>query len=552
MRNCLVLLVMIFLLIFYIGPFRAGFNTISGNSAKSKKADAQYKISSRIRREVDFTSALVPVHHNQTTIMFWRPQKVGSSTILSLLVSYGYRYNAIQRRKAPMNSMCIKIAKCALNHYDELLTSTSKKYFTMDRKRLKTYVIKRLHGAGGLQGTKPFGMENERLADIQMYYISTSHQMCNLPAAIVQSQLNCMFTNHTENVLKRRIAEGSTESEVLAFRRQQRVLAAGSVKELFVVREPLSRAISIYYFWGELYKLHAARSAARTIGQVPNANKMRLGKVGVAEMVRKSSVILGNFAYHGDETTVPPADVAIEFAKKLPYSAGMPAPSFTWSAFANNVQSAISEVHKDRIMTIVTERLDESLVVGTHYMGWNLADVVVTAPRKALSSHPHYQEWPPTAVQTMRSFLDTSGENALYRAANEKLDQRISQLKADGIDLEKELQLLKALRNRVKKMCLSDEYLERYRAMLSREGYQQHHSRNKLRDSADVYVDKGHCFSFNTDILFSYDICGPCEAHAILLAIRSGLSTSVDDAPVLKQLNHTWIATLPDFVKCPY
>ena len=34
-------------------------------------------------------------------------------------------------------------------------------------------------------------------------------------------------------------------------------------------------------------------------------------------------------------------------------------------------------------MTIVTERLDESLVVASHYMGWTLADVVVVSPRKA-------------------------------------------------------------------------------------------------------------------------------------------------------------------------
>jgi hypothetical protein len=429
---------------------------------------------------------------------------------------------------------------------------TSNKVTTMDRKRLQIYVTKRLHGAGGLQGTRPHGMDNERIADSQIYFLSTSHQMCNLPATIVQSQLSCMFTNHTANVLKSQIINGSLEPAVVEFRRQQRVVPAANVKELYVVREPLSRAISIYYFWGELYKLHAARTVARTIGRMPNVNKMRLGKVGVGGMVRKGSVIQGNFAYHGDETTVPPADVAVEFAKKLPYTAGMPAPSFTWSAFANNVQSAIGEVRKDRMMTIVTERLDESLVVGSHYMGWSLADVVVTAPRKVLSSHPHYQEWPPVAVQMMRSFLDKSGENALYRAANAKLDQRIAQLKADGVDLDKELQTLKELRDRVKKLCLSDEYLERYRAMLSTEGYQQHHSNNKLRDSADVYVDKGHCFSFNSDILFSFDVCGPCEAHAILLAIRSGLSASVDDAPVLKQLNHTWRATLPDFVKCPY
>ena len=549
MRNALLFLVAILVFYFYIAPFSS--NRI-GNSVQSKGDGVQRTMSTTIKREIALTSSLFPLHHNQTAIMFWRPQKVGSSTILSLLVSYGYRYNAIPRRKAPMNSMCLKIAKCALDHYDELTTSTSNKDMTIDRKRLKNYVIRRLHGAGGLHGTRSHSVENERIAESQVYYVSTSHQMCNLPAAIVQSQLSCIFTNHTANMPKLRTISGGATSELLAVQPQQRALPATNVKELYIVREPLSRAISVYYFWGELYKLHAARTAARTTGRVPSANKMRLGKVGVGNMIRKGSVIQGNFAYHGNETTVPPGSIAMEFAKALPYTAGMPAPSFTWSAFANNVQSAIEEVRKDRMMTIVTERLDESLVVGSHYMGWTLADVIVIAPRKALSSHPHYEEWPPVSVQMMRSFLDKMGENALYRAANEKLDQRILQLKADGVDVDNELQLLKALRNKVKTMCLSDEYLERYRAMLATEGYQQHHSNNKLRDSADVYIERGHCFSFNSDILFTYDICGPCEAHAILLAIRSGLAAAVDDAPVLKELNRTWRATLPDLVKCPY
>ena len=30
-------------------------------------------------------------------LMFWRPQKVGSSSLLSLLVSFGYRYNLLPR-----------------------------------------------------------------------------------------------------------------------------------------------------------------------------------------------------------------------------------------------------------------------------------------------------------------------------------------------------------------------------------------------------------------------------------------------------------------------
>jgi hypothetical protein len=41
------------------------------------------------------------------------------------------------------------------------------------------------------------------------------------------------------------------------------------------------------------------------------------------------------FTYHGDESTVPSEDIALAFARRLPYTAGMPGPSFTWSAFAN-------------------------------------------------------------------------------------------------------------------------------------------------------------------------------------------------------------------------
>lgn len=87
--------------------------------------------------------------------------------------------------------------------------------------------------------------------------------------------------------------------------------------------------------------------------------------------------------------------------------------------------------------------------------------------------------------------------------------------------------------------------------MLSDEGYQQHQSNNKLRDAADKYVDEGHCFSFNSDILFSYDICGPCEAHAILLSVRSDKGLTVDNAPVLKDLPRTMTAGHDDLAKCP-
>ena len=54
-------------------------------------------------------------------IMFWRPQKVGSSTILSLLLSFGYRNNILPRRKSSGTSfLCRKIAKCGLERIEGL------------------------------------------------------------------------------------------------------------------------------------------------------------------------------------------------------------------------------------------------------------------------------------------------------------------------------------------------------------------------------------------------------------------------------------------------
>lgn len=72
------------------------------------------------------------------------------------------------------------------------------------------------------------------------------------------------------------------------------------------------------------------------------------------------------FVYHGDETTSPPRDLAMGFASKLPYRAGMPGPSFSWSAFADSLNETIQVVESDRLVTIVIERLDESLVVNNN------------------------------------------------------------------------------------------------------------------------------------------------------------------------------------------
>lgn len=260
----------------------------------------------------------------------------------------------------------------------------------------------------------------------------TSHNLCNMPHELVNSGMNCGF--ESRNKLNRKQAKASK--------------IARELKELFVVRDPLSRAISIYYFWGELYKMKALSSDGdhrhRNKRRDHNVVKSRLGQGNTSGEVEGRL-----FKYHGNESTVPPHELAYAYAINLPLSAGMPGPSFTWSGFSDNLKDAIKIIDSDRIMSVVTERLDESLVVASHYLGWTLADVVVTSFRKALSSHPKHSEWPTIAVNKIKEKLVASGEYDVYEHANKKLDERIRQLNVLGVDVEVELRLLKMMREKV-------------------------------------------------------------------------------------------------------
>jgi len=100
---------------------------------------------------------------------------------------------------------------------------------------------------------------------------------------------------------------------------------------------------------------------------------------------------------------------------------------------------------------------------------------------------------------------------------------------------------------------MSEEYLERYRAYLNHVGLPQHPtgSVNRLRDTEDVFTEGGHCFAFNRELLFSYDVCGGCEAHAVLLNMASNPSYTVRTAPTLVQLDEKTRSGNVNFVNCP-
>ena len=127
----------------------------------------------------------------------------------------------------------------------------------------------------------------------------------------------------------------------------------------------------------------------------------------------------------------------------------MPGPSYTWSLFSDNYRDAVSIIRSKRFVSVVTERLDESLVVLAHHLGWTLADVVITVHRKALSKHPKHSQWPSSAIEILKQKLLDSGEYEVYRAANETLTERIRDMKMNGIDFDKRLTELKLFRKRV-------------------------------------------------------------------------------------------------------
>jgi hypothetical protein len=170
-------------------------------------------------------------------------------------------------------------------------------------------------------------------------------------------------------------------------------------------RNPLARAVSVYYFWGEL----SNKGSRNPFSTSENQNRLpkHLGidqksqlQSPTAQPRPKPPLGKGQFAYHGDEQTIPPLDIALSYSSHLPYHPGMPGPSYSWSCYANSVDDAIrglqemssvsvsgSGITKDeyRMAPVILERLDESLIVLCHHLKWSIADVINVVSRKVSS-----------------------------------------------------------------------------------------------------------------------------------------------------------------------
>ena len=326
---------------------------------------------------------------------------------------------------------------------------------------------------------------------------SLTHALCSLKAYLIPEALACAFK-----------ADRGTVKEI-GFQFVFRFLLFHRRDSNPPLREPVARAVSSYYYWGELnqvarnrenedknrfdqkrigYLLGQTALAAAEIGEVvrdpietretedressgmADVFRNRLLSAAVAERAGDRNIYRegendhdppkfnipdtrfsgkSGFLYHGDRSSPPPPDVAILYSVNLPYRRGMPGPSYSWSGFANSPNDAVQVLQSGRVLAMVTERMDESLVVAAHFLNWSLADVVFTNRRKHLSSHPRPESWPPNAIRTLNRTLLDRGEHLVYEVANHMLDDRIRGLEEQGVHFEAELALLRDLRTRV-------------------------------------------------------------------------------------------------------
>lgn len=259
----------------------------------------------------------------------------------------------------------------------------------------------------------------------------------------------------------------------------------------------MSRAVSVYYFWGELSKTKFQRSRVRSINNGLNRglhgnlthdqNKSRFGSPILGSDMNFTGYIQSSYVtYHGNESTPPPVKVALNYSARIPYRKGMPGPSYSWSCFASSASDAVRAFsdlielkrksvssgqaliskfkylfipdHMEsestttqwyRLIPVIMERLDESLIVLSHHLEWSVADMVNALPRKvhfisslfyiikALSPHPQPSDWPLESLLVMNNTLHQMGEWLFYDAALMALDRRIRHLKRQDLVVAK-------------------------------------------------------------------------------------------------------------------
>ena len=95
--------------------------------------------------------------------------------------------------------------------------------------------------------------------------------------------------------------------------------------------------------------------------------------------------------------------------------------------------------------------------------------------------------------------------------------------------------------------------MEKYKRYLLKKGVPQHPKGDKLRDVPSKYITAGHGFSLYSQLFFSFDLCGACEAAAMEISIDRGYASNAANALQLVQLlqRDAALASMKQFNFCP-
>jgi hypothetical protein len=225
------------------------------SSGRALQSESSANRHSRKYMNIRFYNSLSP-RGEDDVVMFWRPQKVGSSTFLALLMSHAFRTNKFPRKKGyGANNFCRRIAFCAKFSYnimDNIVRPDSENTIWTYSDQ---YIAGKILGAGtkgSATDISAFIRTTKQLESVR-FHSSVQHEICNMPTFIVQASLSCAFTQPLYyNMSVSKLNHHNTKITV----------KPKNVKQLFLVREPVARAISVYYFWGFLF-LNGAEAEAK-------------------------------------------------------------------------------------------------------------------------------------------------------------------------------------------------------------------------------------------------------------------------------------------------
>ena len=192
------------------------------------------RTSQEMEADVALLSPLRPLRYEDRYLVFWRPQKVGSSTLLSLFISYSFRYNVFPRSKAGRNLFCVKILRCADHNY-QLLKKSGKIFQNLSQVFISKALQANVQSTRVPHDQQPF--LREAISEKLPYQFSLNHELCNFDPSTIYHSLPCAF----------HMRENKPDSYI-----QSSIDNLSRIREVFIVSDPLSRMISIYYFWGEL------------------------------------------------------------------------------------------------------------------------------------------------------------------------------------------------------------------------------------------------------------------------------------------------------------